>query len=29
MLAEKSGLSEMAIYSYETGKCLPSLEMLV
>ena len=29
MLAEKTGLSEMAIYSYETGKRLPSLEPLV
>lgn len=29
MLAEKSGLSEMAIYSYETGKRLPALEPLV
>ena len=29
MLAEKTGLSEMAIYSYETGKRLPALEPLV
>ena len=29
MLAEKSGLSEAAIYSYETGKRLPALEPLV
>ena len=29
MLAEKSGLSEMAIYSYESGKRLPALEPLV
>lgn len=29
MLAEKTGLSEQAIYSYETGKRLPSLEPLV
>ena len=28
-LAEKAGLSEMAIYSYETGKRLPALEPLV
>ncbi len=29
MLAEKTGLSEMAIYSYESGKRLPALEPLV
>lgn len=29
MLAEKSGLSEAAIYSYETGKRLPALEPLI
>ena len=29
MLAEKTGLSEMTIYSYETGKRLPALEPLV
>ena len=29
MLAEKSGLSEMAIYSYESGRRLPALEPLV
>ena len=29
MLAKKTGLSEMAIYSYETGKRLPALEPLV
>lgn len=29
MLAEKTGLGEMAIYSYETGKRLPALEPLV
>ena len=29
MLAEKTGLSEMAIYSYETGRRLPALEPLV
>ena len=29
MLAEKAGLSEAAIYSYETGKRLPALEPLI